>query len=91
MKKSMLIMIAAMALASCSREKLDGAKMAQEVCDCKAKVPKDERGIAKDFKDLVACSAIKVKAMEKLKKDEAELKKFQDKLGECGDWEFKNK
>lgn len=91
MKKIILPLLAAGLLAGCKTEKSDGAKMAQEVCDCKARVPKDEHGIAKDFKDLVACSAIKVKAMEKLKKDEAELKKFQDKLGECGDWEFKNK
>ena len=84
-------MMAAMVFVSCNRERPDGEKMAQEVCDCKSKVPKDERGIAKDFKDLVPCSAMKLKALRKLKDDEAELKKFENKLGQCGDWEFKNK
>ncbi|MFN8242875.1 MAG: hypothetical protein U0X40_02370 [Ferruginibacter sp.] len=91
MKRITPLLATVFVLAACHTGKPDGAQLAQEVCDCKARVPKDEHGIAKDFKDLVACSAIKVKAMEKLKNDEAGMKKFQDKLADCGDWEFRKK
>ena len=90
MKKLIIILLVTISLVAC-KKKEDGAALAKEVCDCKAKVPKDARGVSTDMTASIKCSAIKVKAMKKLKDNADELKKFQDKLGECGDWEFKTK
>jgi len=91
MKKLLILLLVTVGLLACGKSKEDGATLAKEVCDCKAKIPRDARGVSMDRSASITCSSLKVKATKKLRDNAAELKKFQDKVGECKDWEFKKK